>query len=107
MMIVIIIVFELLWFCDDDVDDSDDVWGRDIIPHLCFMYASDVTISVCNVVMILTWNDDDDIGAVKGRWVIEYDCWCDTDDDDENDKIIYWFWRTIIGKINSESILTI
>ena len=75
IMIVMIVMYD-----SDDSYDSDDVWGRDIIPHLCFMYTSDVTVSVCNVVMILTWNDDDDIGDVVSRWVIDCDCWCDTDE---------------------------
>ena len=26
---------------------------------------------------------DDDIGADECRWIIEYDCWCDTGDDDD------------------------
>ena len=29
------------------------------------------------------WSMDDDIGADECRWVIECDCWCDTDDDDD------------------------
>ena len=26
-------------------------------------------------------DDDDDVGAVECRWLIEYDCWFYTDDD--------------------------
>ena len=37
-------------------------------------------------------HDDDDIGAVECRWVMEYDCWCDTDDDDDCDKSIDCFF---------------
>ena len=30
-------------------------------------------------------DDDHDVGAVECRWLIEYDCWFDTDDDDLDD----------------------
>ncbi len=30
-------------------------------------------------------DDDVDVGAVECGWLIEYDCWCDTDDDDHDD----------------------
>ena len=33
--------------------------------------------------MMMMMNDgDDNVGAVECGWVIEYDCWCDTYDDD-------------------------
>ena len=30
----------------------------------------------------VTTREDDDIGAVECGWVIQCDCWCDTEDDD-------------------------
>ena len=29
-------------------------------------------------------DDDSDISAVECRWLVEYDCWCDTDCDEKS-----------------------
>jgi len=34
------------------------------------------------VILMLYQGDDDDIGACKCGWVIQCDCWCDTDNED-------------------------
>jgi len=70
-------LLSVLLFCvgvntDDDDDDDDDNWfeerkkGKEI--------SDEVEVE----------DNADDIGAVEWIWVINCDCWCDTDNEDDD-----------------------
>ena len=47
--------------------------------------TSETCFAFAGKIIVLPGNNEDDIGAVECRWVIECDCWCDTDVDDDYD----------------------